>query len=395
MKYDFDKVIDRRGTCCMKWDGVRSRFPQNPDAFPMWVADMDFQSPQEVVDAIVERAKHPIYGYASPYNEFNEVTAEWVMKRYHWKISPDRVAFSGGGVLPALSVILNAFTTPGDKVIIQTPVYYPFGEIISNNGRFVVENQLKYDGTRYVMDLEDFEKKTADPKTKLLFLCNPHNPVSRVYTREELIELGKICKKNHIIIASDEIHADLIYRGHTHIPIGSIKDFADITLTAIAPSKTFNLAGMQGAAVIAPNPELFSAYDIQLRKNRVQNISLFGLVAYTAAYKYGEEYVEQLIDYLWDNYLFLDKYLKENTPKITVQKPEGTYLMWMDCSKLGLDAKQLDDFFVNQAQLALDNGIWFGGASSDVYMRMNIACPRALLAEGLDRLKKAYDKAGF
>lgn len=394
MKYNFDKVIERHGTCSSKWDGVGNRFPKNPNAFPMWVADMDFQCPQEVVDAVVERAKHPIYGYVTCDDEFGKLAADWVLKRHGWKAAPQWVTFCGG-VVPSLSVMVNAITNPGDKVIIQTPVYYPFTEVITNNGRFVLENPLKYDGVRYIMDYEDLAKKAADPKAKMMILCNPHNPVSRVFSKEELIKLGEICLKNNIIVVADEIHSDIVFRKHKHFPFSSIcKEFADIAMTAIAPSKTFNLAGMQASAIIIPNPKLFSEYDMQIKRNRTQNISVFGLTAYTAAYKYGEDYLEQLIDYIWDNYLFLDDYLKKNTPKITVQEPEGTYLMWLDCSKLGLDAEEQDDFFINKAQVAMDNGIWFGEAGAS-YMRMNIACPRVLLAEGLRRIKKAYIEAGF
>ncbi len=391
MEYDFDKVINRQNTYSMKWDGVGDRFPNNPDAFPMWVADMDFECPKEVVEAVIERAKHPIYGYARLTKEYKEVAVEWLAKRHGWVIDPSAVEFCNG-VVPALSILVNAFTKPGDKVIIQPPVYYPFEEVITNNGRFVLENPLVYNGEKWVMDFDDLKLKAKDKKAKLMILCNPHNPVGRVFKKEELIELGNICLENDILLISDEIHSDLVFRHAKHVPISSLSEkFQNNTITTVAPTKTFNIAGLQCSAIVIPNPKLRKEYLIQQRKHRTQNISIFGVVAFVAAYKYGEDYLEQLIDYLWDNYLFLDKYLKDNMPLIKCQEPEGTYLMWLDCKGLGLTFKELDKFFLNEASVALDNGIWFGPLGAP-YMRMNIACPRSLLEEGLNRIKTAYDK---
>lgn len=393
MKYNFDQVIERRGTCSNKWDNVSKKFPKNPDALPMWVADMDFQCPQEVVDAVVERAKHPIYGYAFRDNEFGEVTAEWMKKRHGWEIDPSWVTFSGG-VVPALSVCINAFTNPGDRIIIQTPVYYPFNDVIVNNGRYVCENPLNFTGDRYEIDFEDLEEKAKDRKARMMILCNPHNPVGRVFTKEELIKIGDICQRNGVLVVADEVHSDFIYPGHKHIPFASISpEHAQNSLVIVAPSKTFNLAGMQASAVITANKFLYQNFEMQVTRNRVSSISLFGITAFKAAYKYGEDYLEQLLPYLWSNYEFTRDYLANHCPKLRVLRPEGTYLLWLDCSGLGLDAEGIDDFFV-EARVAMDNGIWFGAQAAN-FMRMNIATPRATLTEILDRICNTYKKRGY
>ena len=372
--------------------GRKYEFPDNPDVLPFWLADMDFPCPVEITEAIQKRASHPIYGYSFAEDHLSELTAQWQKKRNGWSVEPEWVTFSNG-VVPALNAIITAFTKSGDGVIIQPPVYYPFREAIENNFRKTFNNPLVYDGTRWIIDFEGLESLAGMPENKLLFLCSPHNPVSRSFEREELLRIGRICLENNVIIISDEIHSDLIFRHCRHTPIASLsKEISDITITAVSPSKTFNTAGLQMAAVIVSNAELRKAFETDMeRRNYIPN--LFGVVAFEAAYANQGcvEYLEQLIDYLWENYLFVDDYLKKHLPKIKCQRPEATYLVWLDCSGLGLEPKELEEFFISEAGVAFDCGSWFGGNASE-YMRLNIACPRSILKQCLDRIKAACEK---
>jgi len=354
----------------------------------MWVADMEFRSPKPVIEAIKKAAEHGIYGYTSRPDSYYQAIIEWMERRHHWKVKKDWLAFSPG-VVPALSFIIRAFTQAGDKVVVQPPVYYPFFKVIENNGCHVVNNPLKLSNKKYFMDWEDLERKVDDPRVKLLILCSPHNPVGRVWQKEELIILGEICLKHNIIVVSDEIHADILFEGHKHTPFATISPaFAHNSITCTAASKTFNLAGLQTSTIIIPNKKYYKIYKNILESLALDENNVFGLVALEAAYRYGEEWLEQLLPYLNENLEFLMKYFKERIPKIKVIKPEGTYLIWLDCRQLGLNTKDLNNLMIKKARVALDDGYWFG-AEGKGFMRINIACPRSFLEEGLKRIERA------
>lgn len=392
MTYQFDRVINRKGTCSSKWDNVGPRIG-NADALPMWVADMDFPAPQPVIDAVRRRAESGIYGYAYLPPEFEAATARWMRVRHNWDISGGTVSYASS-ILPILFSAVQAFTQPGDSVILQRPVYYPFLQAVENQGRVISNTALVLENDRYEIDFEDLERRAADPRAKLMLLCSPHNPVGRVFSEEELERVGKICLKHQVLLVSDEVHSDFIYPGHRHTPMASISpELAANTITAIAPSKTFNTAGLRAAAMITFDRELGIRMNTTLQNNRAASISTFGLDAYIAAYSSGEEYLEQLLAYLTGNIRCLDETLKTVAPKIKLIQPEGTYLMWLDCRELGLDDAALDDFFTNQAAVGLDKGFWFGKEGSG-FMRMNIACPRATVEEAMTRIQKAYARLG-
>lgn len=391
MKYNFDEIIDRANYHSVKWNELKTTFGDIPkDVLPMWVADMEFRSPQPVIEAIKKANEHGIYGYASRPLSYYQAIIDWMEKRHNWKIKKDWIVYSPG-VVPALSLIIRAFCQPGDKVIVQPPVYYPFFRVIENNGCHIVNNPLKFNNKRYFIDWEDLERKVDDPRVKILIFCSPHNPVGRVWQKEELIILGEICLEHNIIVVSDEIHADILFKGYKHIPFASISPaFAHNSITCTAPSKTFNLAGLQTSSIIIPNKKYYKIYENILDGLALDENNVFGLVALEAAYRNGEEWLEQLLSYLNENLEFLMKYFKERIPKIKVIKPEGTYLVWLDCRQLGLSAKDLNNFMIKKARVALSDGYWFG-TEGEGFMRINIACPRSFLEEGLKRIERAVN----
>ncbi len=391
MKYNFDEAIDRTNYHSVKWDELKTKFGDIPeDVLPMWIADMEFRSPQPVIEAIKKAAEHGIYGYTSRPLSYYQAIIDWMEKRHNWKVKKDWLVFSPG-VVPALSFIIRAFTQPGDKVIVQPPVYYPFFRVIENNGCHVVNNPLKLSNKKYFMDYDDLERKVDDSRVKLIILCSPHNPVGRVWQKEELIILGEICLEHNIIVVSDEIHADILFKGYRHIPFASISPaFAHHSITCTAPSKTFNLAGLQTSSIIIPNKKYCRIYENILDGLALDENNVFGLVALEAAYRDGEEWLEQLLSYLNENLKFLMKYFEERIPKIKVIKPEGTYLVWLDCRQLGLSVKDLNNFMIKKAGVALDDGYWFG-TEGEGFMRINIACPRSFLEESLKRIERAVN----
>ena len=392
MNYDFDKIIDRRKYHSVKWDELETIFGVQ-DVLPMWVADMEFRSPKPVIEAIKKAAEHGIYGYTSRPDSYCQAIIDWMVKRHNWKVKKDWLSYSPG-VVPALSFIIRAFTQPDDRVIVQPPVYYPFFRVIEDNGCHIVNNPLKVESNKYVMDFEDLEIKIDDPRVKILILCSPHNPVGRVWRKEELSRLGEICLKHNLIVVSDEIHADILFEGYRHTPFASIsQEFAQNSITCTAPSKTFNLAGLQTSAIIIPNKKYCSIYNNILNSLALNKNNFFGLVALEAAYRYGEEWLNQLLSYLNENLEFLVKYFKERIPKIKVIKPEGTYLVWLDYRQLGFNAKDLNDFMLKKAKVALDDGYWFG-KEGEGFMRINIACSRSFLEESLKRIERAVNGLG-
>jgi len=385
MSYNFDDIIDRDPTNSSKWS-LRKRIHGDEDIIPMWVADMDFASPPAVVEAVKARADHPIYGYTGVSDGYYEAFINWMEKRNGWKIEREWMCFTPG-VVTAIDVAVQAFTHPGDKVVIQPPVYYPFSSAVLNNGRQLVENHLKLEDNRYVMDYEGLEKK-IDARTKMIVLCSPHNPIGRVWERSELEKLVEVCAKKDILIVSDEIHSDLIIGKIKHTCIASIsEDAANRVITLMAPSKTFNLAGLKTSNIVIPNKKLREAFSNVLRNNGY-GANIFGLTAAEAAYAEGEEWLDALLEYLRGNLKTLEDYLAEKIPELRVFPVEGTYLPWIDCSGLNLDDPELNDLFLKKAKLWLDTGVMFGSGGSG-FMRINIATPRSILMKALGRLENA------
>jgi len=386
MKYDFDRIINRKGTNSLKWDYSQQRIGVD-EVLPMWVADMDFESPPSVIEAVRQRAKHGLFGYTGIPNSYYQAVINWMRKRFNWEIKKEWIVITPG-VVAALHLAVQAFTQPGDKVIIQPPVYYPFIWAVESNDRRLINNTLINDSGRYLMDFEGLEK-AIDERTRLLILCSPHNPVGRVWKKEELERLVEICLKHNIIIISDEIHSDLIMKGYRHIPTATIsEDAAQIMVTCTAASKTFNTAGLMTANTIISNKSLYNQFNNAVRKAGLMHADLFGLAATEAAYNQGEEWLEQLLDYIAGNYEFLCSFVAENMPKVKVTPLEGTYLVWLDFRGLGLPDEELKSLLLKKARVWLDDGPMFGPGGAG-FQRINIACPRKILKEGLRRIAGA------
>lgn len=387
MKYDFDELVERRGSDCLKYDFAAERgMPE--DVLSLWVADMDFRTAPCITERIQKDAALGIFGYTDSKDDYFQAVSKWYETYFGWKVEKDWLVKTPGIVF-AIATAVSAFTEEGDSVLIQQPVYYPFSAVIRDNGRKLVNNELLLKDGRYEMDLEDFEKKVVREKVKLFILCSPHNPVGRIWTEEELRRVGEICLKYDVKIVSDEIHSDFVYPGFTHHVLTTVDErFQDISIICTAPSKTFNLAGLQISNIWIPNPELRSIYQKKLRSIGCSEANMLGLHACQAAYEGGREWLEQLKEYLKGNLDFVRTCLKESLPQIKLIEPEGTYLVWLDCRELGLNEKELEQFIARKAKLWLDDGIIFGKAG-DGFERVNIACPRAILKEALERLKKA------
>jgi cystathionine beta-lyase len=388
MKYDFDAYLDRRNTGSLKCDFCELEYGLK-GIIPMWVADMDLPAPQPVVEAIKKRAEHPAYGYTLNPASYWESIIRWMKARHGWDVRREWLSKSPG-VVPALNICVQAFTHPGDKVVIQTPVYHPFFSAIENNGRRVVRNPLKVENGRYLMDTEDLEKR-IDARTRMLILCSPHNPVGRVWTKEEIERLGRICVRKDLMVISDEIHGDLVFNGHKHVPAASVSpELAERTITCVAPSKTFNVAGLSTSVIIASNPKLLGLFDTQAEKAGLTFGNTFGIVALEAAYTHGAEWLDQLLPYLEANMDLAAAFFETRVPKIRFLKPEGTYLALLDCRDLGMDQEALDDFFLRKAGVLFDEGTIFGKELRG-FERMNLACPRPVLKQALERIEKAVN----
>lgn len=386
--YNFDDLIDRRNTNCMKWDRLEELFG-GTGLLPLWVADMDFSAPPAVLKAIKERTNHPIFGYNYSSDEYYQAVISWMKRRHNWNIDREWILFTPG-VVPALSYSVKAYTEPDDNIIIQSPVYRPFYTTIENNGRNIITNPLIYRDGRYFMDYEDLEAK-IDSKTKLLILCSPHNPVGRVWTKEELTKLGEICLKNDIIIISDEIHFDIVYKGYDHTVLANVSpEIRERCIICTAPSKTFNIAGLQISNIIIPNNELRKKYSLELEKDHIIRPNVFGEEALVAAYNESEDWLDSLLEYLEKNRDFFISFVDKNIPQLKVVKPEGTYLLWVDFSDLGMNSEELRDFLVNKCKLAVNPGEMFG-KESGLFQRFNIGCPRSILEEALIRIEKAVN----
>lgn len=384
MNYDFDTVIPRRGTNSYKWDS-----DADPDILPMWVADMDFRTAPPITEALEKRARHGIFGYTKVPDAYYDAIKGWFGRRHGFRIEREWILFTTG-VVPALSAVIKALTDPGDKVIVQAPVYNCFFSSIRNNGCAAVSNDLLYRDGRYTIDFDGLETLAADPAAKLLLLCSPHNPVGRVWKRGELERIGRICFRHHVTVISDEIHCDLVYPGHTHIPFASLgEEFRQNSVTCTAPSKTFNLAGIQVANIIAPDSAIRQKIDRALNVNEVCEINCFAADALIAAYNEGEDWLEQLKGYLWQNYTYLIRFFAANFPQFPVLPLEATYLAWVDCNALGMDSSQIARRLLENGKLRVNEGVLYG-PGGEGFIRFNIACPRELLADGLDRFKKIF-----
>lgn len=386
-KYNFHHYIDRQNTDSMKWGMTKNLFGSE-DVLPMWVADMDFEAPPEVIEALRKRMNHGIFGYSYVPSSAGEAMRDWLIKRHGWNTDLSWILYSPG-VVPAIGMAIQALTKPGDKVLIQSPVYTPFFNMIKNNNRVVVNSPLEIKDNKFHINISDFEDKLKQG-VKLFLLCNPHNPGGRVWTEEELRKMAELCLKFNVVIVSDEIHSDLIFKPNKHIPLASMDNrFAGQTITFMAPSKTFNLAGLQASAVIIPDERLRRAFQaVQIRLG-ITSINPFGAIGLETAYRYGEEWLEELLQYLYENVLICKEFIEKEIPGISVMMPDATYLIWLDCRKLGLSDKEIWNALTKKGKLGLEPGPKYG-PGGEGFLRMNIGCSRNVLFEGLKRLKKAF-----
>ena len=390
----FDVCVDRTGTNSVKWDYREEIFGRS-DVLPMWVADSDWCTSDSVIDAIINRAKHGVFGYTRPGEETDELVANWWESRYGWEIDPSWIVYTNG-VVPTLSVVIDAFSQPGEGVILQPPVYYPFFTSVERGGSQIVTNELKYENGGYRMDHEHLSDLCnsssgsipADPPPTMMVLCNPHNPVGRVWTEEELERMASICLENEILMVSDDIHSEFIYSGRSYCPLGSISDeISDNIIMLNSPSKAFNTAGLPASVAVIPNKTIRDRFKVA-RNKILKGPSVFGLEALKSAYRDGETWLEEQLTYLQDNMEFGCNYVEEEIPRVNAVRPEGTTLLWLDCHPLGLEEEELEDLVVNEARVGLDFGHWFG-PGGDGFARLNFACPRETLEEGLEKISKA------
>jgi cystathionine beta-lyase len=399
IKYDFDTVVSRKGTNSYKWNFFpedlatkhfvyTERYFEPGGPIPVWVADMDFKTAQPIIDALVKRASHGIFGYTGKSPAYFTTVCHWMKKRHHWDIQPEWIVPTPG-TTSAIHILINTFTSVSEKVLIPTPAYFPFMGAALKNGRQPLMSPLKFENRRYTLDLEDLEEKARDPLAKIMFLCNPHNPVGRVWSREELTKVGEICLRNNVIVISDEVHLDTVYKGHQYTPFASIStEFALNSIASTSVNKAFNLGGVQAANLIVSNEKLRQAFERELSKNGYEQLNPFGLVAVEAAYNHGEEWLEQCLAYLEENLNFLDNYLKEKLPEVELVRPEGTHLAWLDFRKLGMYRDELHNFIIEKAGVVFDDGYVFGDGG-DGFQRLNFACPRSVLEDVLNRVERA------
>lgn len=378
MKYDFDKTIDRRATNSYKWDSA----PEG--VLPMWVADMDFRTAPAIIGALQKRVAHGIFGYTRVPDAYYDAVTSWFSRRHGWDIDREWIIYTSG-VVPAVSAVIKALTVPGDKVIVQTPVYNCFFSSIRNNGCEIVSNPLRRTADTYEMDFAALERCAADPRAKVMLLCNPHNPAGRVWTPDELTRLGNICLRNGVTVVADEIHCELVYQGFKYTPFASLSDaFLHRSVTCVSPSKAFNIAGLQIANIVAFDNDLRSRIDKAININEVCDVNPFGVAATIAAYNEGEEWLCQLLDYLHGNYEAMAEFCRRELPEFPIARLEGTYLVWMDCSSLGMPSDALEHALLDDARLWLNAGTMYG-AEGEGCMRWNIACPRSVMLDGLNR----------
>ena len=386
MKHNFDNIIDRHGTYSIKYDYLSRGKPEG--TLPMWVADMDLPTPPCVIESLAECVHHGIYGYSEPDAAYFEVVQNWFLQRFGWNVKREWLVATPG-VVTAIYIAVRALTEKGDGVLIQQPVYHPFEFAVQDTERKLLVNQLIYKNGQYTIDFDDFESKVK--QAKLFILCSPHNPVGRVWTKKELTRMGEICLKHGTIIIADEIWQDLIYAPHQHQVFTALApEFADITITATAPSKTFNLAGLQLSNIFIPNASLKRKFTKEYNACGLSQVSMMGLVSCKAAYEHGADWVDKLVEYLNGNMMLIQTFLEKNIPEIKLVKPEGTYLAWLDCSGLGITTQELNEIIINKAKLWLHCGIRFG-KGGEGFQRINAACPQETLNQALARLKSAFE----
>lgn len=388
MKYDFDEIVPRKHTDCLKYDNVKEMFGTD-EILPMWIADMDFRTPAFIVDAIRKRLNHEVLGYTYCCSRWKPAIQGWVSRHYGWNVQPHEIGFVGG-IVPAISFALQCFTNPGDKVLIQPPVYHPYHHVTHDLGRTLVTSPLKLVDGQLQVDFADFEEKIKG--CKVFLLCNPHNPCGRVWTKEELKRMCDICVGNNVLIISDEIHCDMALKGFTHTPFATVsEDAKNNSITFMAASKTFNIAGLKSSYHIIQNESIRTQYQEFLRKGELDTAHLFATGPVATAYEQGDEWLKQMLEYVEDNIDFMEQYLKDNMPKMGMIRPQASYLVFLDARGLGLPHDELVDFFIREAKVGMNDGAMFGEGGSG-FMRMNLGCPRAILVKALEQIKSAYDK---
>ena len=388
MRYNFDELIERRGTNSVKHDALNDIFGCD-DIIPMWVADMDFCTPPCVTETLRRRVEHPIYGYTFLSPRWKPAIIKWAQKRYSWNISEDEIGFVGG-IVPALAFAIECFTKPGDGVLIQPPVYHPYDHVTRDHGRYVVTNPLKLVEGRYYIDFEDFERKVKE--CKVFLLCHPHNPGCRVWSREELKRIAEICDANNVLVISDEIHCDMLLKGFSHIPFATVCECAARnSITLMAASKTFNIAGLKSSYHIILNPELRHKYSEYLRINELDFAPLFSTEAVAAAYEEGEEWLTQMMEYVENNINYVQEFIAQQMPRLSIIRPEASYLIFIDARGLKLSQGELIDFFVKRAKVGMNDGAMFG-EGGEGFMRMNVGCPLSVVQKAMKQIKEAYDK---
>ncbi len=387
--YDFDKIIDRSGTDTFKFE-LREKIFNKADVIPLWVADMDFAAPPAVVEAVKKRAAHPVYGYTVRPESFNISIQNWLKNRHGWDVGAGNITFTPG-VVPALALSILAFSGPGDGVIIQPPVYPPFHSIVTDNDRKLVYNSLIFEEGKYRINFEELEALASQPVNKILILSSPHNPVGRLWSEEELTMLGNICLKHDVLVLSDEIHSDLALYGNRHIPIASIKrEFAENSLTFMAPSKTFNIAGFGTSYVVCENDDLMKKFKHILNALHLNMGTLFSGVILEAAYNHGAEWLDAMLKYIEGNIDLVYDFFKTELTQVTFVKPEATYLLWLDFRQTGWSQEKLNSFLINKANVGLNNGILFGKEDGQGFMRMNVGSSRLVIQKALDNMKRAF-----
>lgn len=386
MIYNFDEPVERRDTNSYKWDSLDMEH-----VIPLWVADMDFKTAPCIIEALRKRVEHGIFGYTRVPDTYYQATIEWFARRHNWNIKASDIIYTSG-VVPAISAIIKALTVPGDKVIIQTPVYNCFFSSIGNNECEASENELIYKDNTYYIDFEDLERRASDPKAKVMLLCNPHNPSGRVWTYNELMQIYEICSRHNVTVVSDEIHCELVYPPFRYIPFCSLsEEVAACSVACVSPSKSFNIAGLQIANIVCRDEEMRGKIDKAININEVCDVNPFGVLATIAAYTEGEPWLTELIDYLQRNYEYLVSFFADELPDYPVIKLEGTYLVWVDCKKLGVPSEELEEKLIREGGVWLNPGAMYGSAGEG-FMRINIACPKARLQEGLRRLADTLKK---